>query len=378
MRAQDQVAVVLLSLATAGVMGCGPKHIQLDPRNVVNVMVRPASKQMLYCPGDPFQVEVVAKLKDGTSCSSTDPKVVCLGKENAVIEPKDVFVTGSSGALTGKREKWTWMPDSDPLATADTGMALKAWIETTLDNQRLKTMEADATLKPTYQCMTETVFHAGNAGEGQNGRDGIALKVAVTTFSTPFYPDAALIRVEGDGIRRYLISESADQVIRIVSKGENGGRGISGTPGRRGADGQAASSTCGTGGNGSDGSDGGAAGPGGSGGRGGPIKVVFDSGALDKLRQRVIFASPGGDAGPGGIGGPGGQGGSGGAGGPSGQNCSGTRGNSGRSGRNGQDGAPGNNGQSGPEPVVTKAARSALFGTEMNMIQKIESTRGKR
>ena len=131
-------------------------------------------------------------------------------------------------------------------------MALKAWIETTLDNQRLKTMEADANLKPTYQCMTETVFHAGSAGEGQNGRDGIALKVAVTTFSTPFYPDAALIRVEGDGIRRYLISESADQVIRIVSKGENGGRGISGTPGRRGADGQAASSTCGTGGNGSD------------------------------------------------------------------------------------------------------------------------------
>ncbi|MFO0759937.1 MAG: hypothetical protein U0359_25860 [Byssovorax sp.] len=368
----------LLTLAAAGMTGCGPKHMQLDPRNVVNVMVRPASKQMLYCPGDPFQVEVLAKLKDGSSCSSTDPKVVCLGKENAIIEPKDVHVTGSSGQQIDKREKWVWMPDPNPLETADTGMALKAWIETDIEKQHLKTMEADANLKPTYQCMNETMFHAGSASTGQNGRDGVALKVAVTTFSTPFYPDAALIRVEGDGIRRYLISESADQVIRIISKGENGGPGMPGTPGRRGQDGQASSATCGTGGNGSDGGDGGAAGPGGNGGRGGPIKVTFDSAALDKLRQRVIFASPGGDAGPGGIGGPGGQGGSGGAGGPSGPNCSGTRGNNGRAGRNGADGAPGAHGQDGPDPVVTKAARSALFGTEMSMIQKIESTRGKK
>jgi hypothetical protein len=378
MRAHDQVGVALLTLAAAFAAGCGPKHIQLDPRNVVNVSVRPASKQLLYCPGDPFQVEVLAKLKDGTSCSSTDPKVVCLGKENAVIEPKDVHVTGSSGHQVDKREKWVWMPDANPLETASTGMALKGWIETTIDNQHFKSMEGDAELKPTYQCMTDTMFHPGTASQGQNGRDGTAITVAVTTFSTPFYPDAALIRVEGDGIRRYLISESADQVIRIVSKGENGGAGMPGQPGRRGADGQASSSTCGTGGNGQDGSDGGAAGPGGNGGRGGPIKVVFDAGALDKLRQRVIFASPGGEAGPGGVGGPGGSGGQGGSGGPSGQNCSGTRGNSGRSGRPGHDGAPGAAGQEGPAPVITKAARSALFGTEMGMIQKIESTRGKR
>ena len=85
---------------------CGPTKVLLSPNDVANVTVRPASGQLLYCPGDPFQIEVLAKLKDGTTCSSTDRGRGCLTEKDAVIDAASVRVHASSGASTDDPAKF--------------------------------------------------------------------------------------------------------------------------------------------------------------------------------------------------------------------------------------------------------------------------------
>ncbi|MBI4701534.1 MAG: hypothetical protein HY744_10300 [Deltaproteobacteria bacterium] len=382
-----------------GVAACGPSHVTLDPRSVVNVNVRPTSGQLLYCPGDPFQVELTAKLKDGTSCSSVNRQLGCMGKSDAVIDPETVRITGSSGAQTDEKEKWVWLPGANPLDTASTGMTLKGWIEATIDGQALKSMEGESELKPVYQCMRENILKTpGNEANdeakalgglltlrtksadanGANGRPGPDLKVFVTALSTPFYPDAALIRIDSSqGVRRYVISQSADQSVRIVSKGQSGARGVPGRDGTDGSKGYDASGQCEKGGKGGGGTDGTSGNSGGDGGIGGAIQVMLDEAAADKLKGRLIVASVGGDAGPGGFAGRGGSGGAGGKGGPDGQGCKGERGDSGTAGKSGDDGQAGQQGPGGPEPTWGTGSRETLFGSELGTIKRIEEAKGK-
>lgn len=384
MKAFNQSLLIAgVAMTASAAMGCGPAEVQLDPRMVVNVNVRPASKQMLFCPGDPFQVELVAKLKDGTTCSSTDRTMGCLKKTDAIIKPADVRITGSSGGLTGEREKWVWMPDRNPLSTADTGMTLQGWLETTIDNVALKTDVADTQLKPVYACEVNNQY----VTPGSGGMPGPKLKVSVTPVSTPYYPSAALVRIEWEGTVKYVFSQSADQPVRIVAKGQAGTKGTDGTPGQKGADGQDAGGECGDGSNGGSGTDGGSAGNGSNGGPGGAIQVLLDKAGGEKLAGRVLLASVGGDPGPAGSGGGGGAGGKGGKAGKSGPGTGcgiggrggreGKDGKDGAWGKNGADGSPGRAGQPGPDPVFGTGTRDALFGAELSTIARIEAAKAK-
>jgi len=375
------VAFPVISAFAAALVGCGPSHVQLDPKEVVNVNVRPASGQLLYCPGDRFQIEVVAKLKNGQSCSSTDRKLGCMGKEDAVIDPQLVRVEASHATPSGDASDFVWMPDPNPLTTADTGIHLRGWLEGAVGGQASKSMEGEADIKPVYECERENLFVEPQRGfQGEPGRAGPNLDIAITSLSTPYYPNAALIRVDSGSTRVYLISPSADQPVRIVSKGQSGAPGVHGADGQRGDDGKDAKTACENGAKGGDGAPGGAGGPGGDGGAGGVIRVLLDQRVANELKGRVLLASVGGDAGPGGLGGHGGFGGDGGRGGPSGPSCAsgGNKGDRGRDGQNGQDGPMGRRGPDGAPPTFEAASREELFGTEMSIIQRIEAAKGKR
>lgn len=350
---------------------CGPAQIEVDPSKVVDVHVAPASGQLLYCPGDAFLVEVVAKLDDGTSCSTHDPARGCLGKSNALLDPGKVHLEGSSGAPGA--EPMVWLPDGDPLKTAGTGLSLKAWIT----GASGKSLEGDASLKPVYDCKLD-VAYGGGIASGNPGAAGPNLTIAITPISTPFYADAALVRVELPGQRLYLLSPSSDRPVKIVTKGQDGMPGSAGTPGvdgKPGADTTTPEAVCVKGGEGAPGTDGGVGGPGGDGGPGGMITVLLDEKAADKLRGRVILASLGGGAGPGGQGGWGGKGGLGGKGGVTTVDCMDTTGPQGKAGANGASGPVGKPGAAGPAATFENKAREALFGTELPTIQAIEATK---
>jgi len=229
---------------------------------------------------------------------------------------------------------------------------------------------AEVDLAPVYQCLADNVFQAASAGE-----PGPDLNIAVTTLHTPYFADAALVRVEMGGVKKYYISSAPDSVINITDIGGNGPMGNQGQEGVRGENGRSASSDapeCTIGENGRDGQDGGPGHPGGDGGPGGRIKIWLDKAAADKLHGRIVAQSVGGAPGRGGEGGFGGQGGSGGSG-VSGQGCSDVTGKPGRQGRQGPAGSEGRAGQAGPPPVVVTAARESLFADEMKIIQRIES-----
>ena len=66
-------AILAIAAAQPILTGCGPSQAQIDPRNVADLQIRPASGQALFCPGAHFGVEFVAKLKDGTTCSNLIP-----------------------------------------------------------------------------------------------------------------------------------------------------------------------------------------------------------------------------------------------------------------------------------------------------------------
>jgi hypothetical protein len=368
------LAAALTSLLTA----CGPTRVTISPRDVVDVVVRPAAGQPVFCPGDPFQVEVVAHLKNGQYCSSTDRTRGCLKEQDAVIDPAQVHVEGTPGGRTGNPKKFLWTTSDDPLLTASSGVALKAWIEQATPAGVERSMAAQTRLTPVYACQLKGFFGGGDAGvQGENGGAGPDLDIAVTTLATPFYPDAALIRVISGTNRAYYISPSPAEPIRITSAAQGGGSGSPGENGRDGAAGQDASAACARGGEGEHGRHGYPGGNGGNGGPGGLIRITFDRASAGRLRGRILAVSQGGDAGPAGRGGTGGRGGRGGNGGPSSPDCTsgGQGGDGGRNGNDGQPGQPGYAGPNGPLPEIGTASREALFGTEMGLIHRIESTK---
>ncbi len=365
-----------LMLATGALAACGPTLVNFDPSNAVSLEVRPASGQKVFCPGASFQVEVLAKLQNGTMCSSTDRSIGCQGQKDAVINPTMIRLEGDAGSRKGELEKFLWSSPDDILATADTGLTLRAWLEKTVEGQYQKSVVAESELVPVYACRMDDAFGAGSAGAS-----GPEVRIAITTLKTPYYPDAALVRVDAAGSRSYYISPSAGEAVRITSHGGNGFAGDQGKAGAKGEDGRAAPSgaaACTRGENGRDGQDGGPGGPGGDGGPGGVIRITVDKAAADALKGRILAESVGGAAGPGGRGGDGGPGGRGGDG-ITAQNCgsSDTKGQDGRAGRAGQSGPEGRPGAAGPAPVITTGTRQSLFADEMSIIQRIESAKRK-
>ncbi len=364
-----------IGAVAAGLLGCGPRHMQLDPRNVVNISVQPVSGQRLFCPGDPFQVEVVAKLKDGSTCSSANAQMGCMGQRDTVIEPDDVRLEGAPGQLIDTT-KFVWLPPPNPLETAEQGLLLRGWIESLVNEKTQRSQVGETRLTPVYQCQETKIFgYPPPVAAGQLGRGGPDLRVAATVLSTPFYPNAMLVRVDGTDGTAYAISQSVDRPVRVVSKGQDGAPGATGTLGQRGHRGAHGTKQCENGGNGGPGTNGGPGGPGGSGGNGGRIEVYLDETVAEQLRARLLLASLGGAAGPGGQGGEGGLGGEGGKPGPQTATCSGQRGEDGPRGTNGPQGTPGAPGANGPIPNVILGKREALFAREIEMIRRIEAAK---
>lgn len=369
-----RLAALCISLFAAN---CLPTEIELDPKNVVDVQVRPASGQALFCPGDKFQIEVVVKLADGSTCSNVDAERGCLGKKDAVIAWDQVKIEASPGSWPHP-ETYLFVPSADALETAAKGVLLRAHIQAA---NGAKSVSGERVVAPVYDCQKEGTYAAAaqSGTSGENGADGPEVRVAITSLSTPWFPNAALVRVESGSAKAYFISPSADRPIRIVSRGQDGARGSAGAAGTPGAEGAAVGKdapACTPGSDGGPGTNGGSGGNGGNGGAGGKILVMVDDAKGDALRSRVTFESVGGAAGAAGPGGAGGAGGKGGAGAPGGPACGGVPVN-GKDGVAGKDGAAGNAGAAGaagPAPVFSSAPRATLFGTEMAAITAIEAT----
>ena len=368
-----RATLAALSVLGVGLGGCGPTLVNFDPNNAVSIDVRPVEGQKVFCPGATFQVEVLAKLQSGSQCSSTDRNVGCQGQKDAVINPTMIRLEGSTGKRTGDLEKFMWSPPADIFETADTGLVLRAWLEKQVEGQYQKSPVGESELVPVYQC------RMGDSFSASSGAPGPDISIAVTSLKTPYYADAALIRVDAQGSRLYYISPSPEQPVHITTYGGDGPAGAQGKAGEKGEDGRAAPSgspACTRGEAGRDGQDGGPGGPGGDGGPGGNILIQVDKSAGSSLLSRIVAESRGGGpgaAGRGGDGGPGGRGGDG----VTGPNCSDVKGQDGRAGRAGQSGQAGRPGQSGPAPTVKMAARQSLFVDEMTTIQRIESAKRK-
>lgn len=361
----------MLAIAPLAI-ACGPSKVQIVPTDVTRVDVRPASGQGLFCPGDPFQVELIAKTKDGSACSSTNRSLGCMGKSDAVLDPSTVRVQAWPAEPVAGAD-YTFTPDPNPLATAGSGLTLQGWLE----SGGQKSIVGKNTLKPVYACQAEHVIGAGgNLEWGGHGEPGPELHVFITTLSTPFYANAALIRIEAPslGMVRYAISPSADKPVVIVARGQDGAPGYPGAHGQAGKKGADATAECAQGSRGGDGGPGGLGGPGGDGGPGGVVHVHVDAAASQALMGRLRISSPGGNAGPGGQGGGGGEGGAGGAAGPSGKSCFGKAGDAGTRGPNGPPGPPGHPGVNGPPPTIDVAPRGTLFAKELSTITQVEAT----
>lgn len=371
-------AFVFATACGVSMSGCGPNEIGVDPRAVVDVKVRPASGQALFCPGDAFQVEVLAKMKDGSSCSSTDESRVCMGQKG--ILKKDMVRVQASAGSWSQRHEFTLVPPRDPLETA-AGITLRGWLEGEFKGVRAKSMEGEGEIKPVYQCIREKVFQAdGPLQPGQAGRDGPALTIAVTTLSTPYYPNAALIRVDDGSGLTYLVSASADQPARVVSRGQAGAKGASGAPGQPGIAG-AAGAECAPGAGGGNGGNGMPGGNGGRGGAGGAIRIIYDEHARDRLEGRVQVASEPGSGGAAGDGGAAGPGGAGGAAGPVTAACQASPPAAGPPGKPGMAGPPGVAGVAGapgPAPRFESMERARLFLNELTVVTRIEAMPGKK
>src|SRR4029079_8600831 len=104
------------------------------------------------CPGEAFQVEVLAQLKNNTWCSSTDRTRGCLGETDAVIDASSVRVQGSPGGFEGNSRKFFWNTSDDPLATASTGVTLQGWIELSTPAGVERSPAGEARLTPVYEC----------------------------------------------------------------------------------------------------------------------------------------------------------------------------------------------------------------------------------
>jgi hypothetical protein len=371
------LAVLAIAAAQPILTGCGPNQAQIDPRNVSDLKIRNQSGQNLFCPGAAFSVEFVAKLKDGTTCSNFNANSGCMNKENTVIDPAVLRLSGSNGRVTGQG----WVTDDDPLKTADTGVRLRGWLEQVIGGQNHKSMESEIDLKPVYDCRSQMNFTTNDTLSHHEGKTGTTFTIAVTSLSTPFYADAALIRVESGTMREYFVSPSADKPVRLTLQGRRGTDGNRGTAGTAGKPGDAATGECKSGGDGGNGTAGGAGGKGGDGEVGPAVKVILDESNADKLKARILISNPGG---PGGAGGPGGSGGQGGAGGAAGAkpanapaDCNPQAGKPGQNGPNGASGASGNAGAAGPAPVFENGKRQAVWANEIQAIQRVEGTGGR-
>ncbi|MBK6516805.1 MAG: collagen-like protein [Polyangiaceae bacterium] len=344
----------------------------------------------MFCPGDDFQIELVVTLDDGTTCSSADPSTGCRGKTNAVIAPEQVNIEATPGSFTDAT-RFVFKAPVDPLATAKDGVSLTGFID--LDGQRSKV--ARSRIAPVYDCQKERVFGAAApSAPGAPGGPGPEVVVSVTSLSTPWFPNAALVRVESGGEKLYFISPSSDRPVRIVAKGQDGAMGTAGAAGAAGAPGAAATAICMNGGDGGPGLKGGPGGNGGDGGAGGRFRLVLDDSKGEALKGRVILEAPGGSAGAAGPGGPGGWGGKGGAPGAAEGPCAPppppnpadapgavpapapappAPGKDGAMGAPGDPGQPGKPGAAGPAPEVVLAARDKAFAAELEAIRVIES-----
>jgi len=390
----------LVALASFALTACGTSQVHIDPKNVADLRLElpKTSGEPSFCPGEPIKIQVIASLNDGTQCSNVDAATGCMGQKDAVIDVSQIRVEGSAGALTRNDEALTWLPARDALVTAETGLKLQSWLEDTQNGQVLKSKIAEAHLRPDYHCMEENVFSSNKPlPPGQNGGPGPDLKVAATTFSTPYYPEAALIRVDYAGGHTYIVAPLGQKPIKIISKGQNGAQGVTGPAGRNGQtgrdgggrtssrDGDGASAAgggmggakaCKPGAHGTGGTPGGPGGKGGNGGDGGSVQLILDEAVADKLKPWIVVESAGGAAGPGGNGGPGGMGGKGGlAALPTGEPCSGQQGQNGPDGAPGTNGAPGLPGKGGEVKPAAVASREALFGPDLPAIQRIESAK---
>jgi hypothetical protein len=298
-----------------------------------------------------------------------------MGESHAVIQRRQVGIDASPGDWIDS-DDYVFKPPENPLTSARTGVELKAWIESP-DGAR-SNARGERLLAPVYDCQgqKERVFVVAQTGtNGENGAAGPDLRVSVTSLSTPWFPNGALIRVAVGNQPVYFISPSADKPIRIVSRGQDGAIGPAGAPGQEGAAGAAGAAECAPGGEGQPGTDGGPGGKGGDGGAGGKIKLELDDAKAEALRSRVVLESIGGAAGAAGPGGAGGAGGKGGAGGAAGNACMGTdlTGKQGAPGKPGASGAAGQAGAAGPAPESGLLARAVMFAGELGLIQEIEA-----
>lgn len=362
----------LLAAIAPLAIACGPTKVQVAPSDVTHIDLRPASGQGLFCPGDPFQVELLARTKSGAVCSSTDRSLGCLGKRDAVLDPSTVHVEVFPGAPSGGAE-YTFTPDPNPLATAGTGLGLQGWLE----SAGQKSIVGKNTLKPVYACQSQHVLgHGGGLDFGGHGAAGPELHVFITSLSTPFYANAALIRIESAelGVVRYAISPSADKPVVIVARGQDGAPGLPGAAGQAGKKGSDATEECAQGGRGGDGGAGGLGGPGGDGGPGGIVHVHADTAASQALMARLQISTPGGAAGAPGPGGAPGEAGAGGSAGPSGKSCFGKAGDPGARGPHGPPGPAGRPGANGPAATLDVAPRATLFPKELPTITQVEAT----
>jgi len=236
----DITFAALVTLSSFALGACGTNQIHVDPKSVTDLRLElpKAAGEPSFCPGEPIKLEVVATLNDGTKCSNVDPATGCMGKGNALLDPVQIRVDGNAGAFLRKEDVLVWIPARDALATAEKGLSLRAWLEEVQNGQAIQSKAAEAQLRPEYHCMEENIFSIDKPLPlGQEGRHGPDLKVSATTFSTPYYPEAALIRVEYAGSHTHIIAPLGKKPIKIISKGQSGATGVPGRNGVNGTDG---------------------------------------------------------------------------------------------------------------------------------------------
>jgi len=378
---------VLMASVSLALTACSSTQVvAIDPQHVKDLRFKLASKEPAFCPGEPLKIELLASMDDGTTCSSADPKTGCMGKSDALIDPNQIRIQGSAGALVRSNDDIAWVPPRDALATADRALSLRGWLE---GEKALKTKLAELSLRPDYHCMEDNVFSVDTPlVPGQLGKNGPNIKVSATLISTPYLREAILARVDYPGGHTHILAPYGKKPIRIASKGQDGAPGAQGRAGANGADGRdggnrvaeqrsgsaASSKTCRPGRHGSPGGNGGPGGQGGDGGNGGMVELVLDEAVAEKLKPFVIVESRPGKAGAGGRGGIGGLGGRGGqAATPTGEPCSGAQGQLGQNGHPGSDGNPGKPGKAGVVLAVSTRSRKVLFGEEFVVIRRLES-----
>jgi hypothetical protein len=379
-----KLKILILTATTMWLISCGSTKISINPKNVRSLQFKTASGTSRFCPGETFQVELIARMRDNTICSTSNSKTGCLGKEDALIDLKDIGFSVEGNRRIGYFRKDQFTPRSNFLQTAVSGLKLKA----TLHGKSTKAASKVAflSLKPIYSCTGMKSSYTSPAQVKEYGRSaygrGSDIKVYVTKISTPFFPAAALIKVVDEGSTRYYISQNSAHVVSINHFGQRGGPGRPGKDGTHGSAGHNSEAICGKGGHGGNGERGRDAGNGGNGGNGGDVHIYFDEKNRKELETRVLVTNFGGQGGAAGKGGSGGNAGRGGNGGPGKIGVCTIKkrwkrnGSSGQAGKNGQDGKPGKKGNPG-KTYRYSGKREIMFATKLSLIKEIESSKAR-